>query len=116
MKYVALSLVFLFACKERSTTQQQPAPQAPARSDVCTTALASFDRYVDTGDPDATPDQRAQVKAAVLDRCITDNWSEPALTCMRNAGTSHDVFKCWTEQLTPAQRDAASKALGSLKQ
>jgi hypothetical protein len=77
--------------------------------------LKSFDQFVDTGEPDAPAEQRTKIKTAVLERCLADDWSEPALACMRAAGTSHDVFKCWNDQLTKQQRDAASTALGNVK-
>jgi hypothetical protein len=120
MKHLVVCVLFLVACKDRSgpAKEKPPAatPAASARSEACTAALKSFDRFVDTGDPNGTPDQHAKVKAAVLDRCMTDNWSDPALACMRAANNSQDVFKCWNEQLTKEQREAASKSLGNLKQ
>jgi hypothetical protein len=113
MKHLAL-LLFVLGCQD---SKKQPPPTAePARSEMCASALVTFDRFVDTGDPNAPPEQRTKVKAAVLERCISDNWSDTALACMRAAGTSHDVFKCWSDQLTKEQREAASKSLGTLKQ
>ena len=109
MKQLAVVVVALLAaCKE------QPKPQAEtsARGTACTSALASFDRYVDI--PEAEPAQRAQVKAALHARCLDDNWSEPALACMRKARSSHEMFQCWNQSLTPQQREAASKSLGAL--
>lgn len=112
MKHLlAIAILVLAACKE----QPKPRAETSPRGAACTAALASFDRFVDTGDPDAKPEQRTQVKAAVLARCIDDAWSEPALACMRKAATSHDVFKCWNELLTKEQRESASRALGSLE-
>ena len=112
MKYFPLLL--LFACNEPAN-KATPRPNEPSRRDACTSALASFDRFVDTGEPDAPPERRAQIKTAVLQRCMKDNWSEPALSCMRSAQTSHDTFKCWNDLLTKEQRDVASTALGNLK-
>jgi len=112
MKY--FTLLLLFACNEPAK-KAPPRTTEPSRSDACTKALESFDRFVDTGEPDAPPERRVQVKAAVLERCVTDNWSEPALACMRSAQTSHDTFKCWNDLLTKEQREAASTALGKLK-
>ena len=110
---VALALAFVFAgagCKE----QPKSTPETTKRSEACTTALATFNRFVDTGEPDATPAQRQAVMATVLSRCIADRWSAEALACMRKAGTSHEVFQCWNQHLSKEQRDAASQALGTL--
>lgn len=109
MNQLALLLVVLAACNE--TTKKPPPAPEPSR-DGCATALASFDKFVDTGEAD--PETRAKVKAAVLERCTTNRWSDAALACMRAAGTSHDTFQCWNEQLTKQQREAASTALGKL--
>ena len=110
MKQLALVLALLVACKE--STKAPPPTAEPSRNDACASALASFDKFVDTGEDD--PAQRAKVKAAILERCITDRWSDAALACMRSASTSHDTFKCWNELLTKEQRDAASTSLGKL--
>jgi len=113
MKLVALVLV-LAACQDKANqTAPSPATAQPSRNDACTSALVSFDRYIDTGTN--TPEAREKVKRAVFERCMADNWSEPALACMRSAKTSHDVFKCWADQLTKEQRDAVSRTLGDLK-
>lgn len=118
MKHLALALV-VFACKD-STSKSQPPPAPPtppaasARAEACTRALASFDRFVDTGEP-GSPEQRAQIKAALVARCVADAWSDVALTCMRAAQTSHEIFQCWNAQLTQPQREAAARALGQLE-
>jgi hypothetical protein len=109
MKHLALLLVILAACNE--PTKKPPPTVEPSR-EGCATALESFDKFVDTGEAD--PAQSAKVKAAALERCITDRWSAAALACMRAAGTSHDTFACWNEQLTKPQRDAVSSAIGKL--
>ena len=110
MKPTLLLVLVLFGCKE----QPKPKAETPSRGNACTDALASFDRFVDTGDPNASPDQRAKIKTALVDRCMQDAWSDPALACMKKAGTSHEVFQCWNDLLTKEQREAASKALGKL--
>jgi hypothetical protein len=90
------------------------APAASPRRELCVVSLAMFERFVDTGDPSATPEQVKQVKIAILDRCVQDNWSDAALACMRDAKEPHATFKCWDEQLTKEQRAKVSEALGSL--
>lgn len=107
MKYVVLSLL-LVACKDRSAPKQEQQPPPDPRIAQCTSALASFDHFVDTGD--AKPDERAKAKQAVVDRCVADQWSDAALTCMRAAQGPGEVFQCWTAQLTKEQRDAVSQA------
>jgi hypothetical protein len=113
MKLVALVLL-LAACQDKANqAAPPPATAQPSRTDACTSALVSFDRFIDTGVD--TPEARTKVKRAVLERCMTDNWSELALACMRSAKTSHDVFKCWADELTKEQRDTVSRTLGDLK-
>ena len=110
MKPTLLVVLVLFGCQE----QPKPKAETSKRGAACTAALGSFDRFVDTGDPDTPPEQRAKIKAALLDRCLQDAWSDPALACMKKAGTSHEVFACWNNELSKEQREAASKALGQL--
>src|SRR5687767_416040 len=97
------------ACQDKKNAPPPAPTNQPSRTDACTSALASFDRFVDTGQQ--TPDARKQVKTAVFERCMNDNWSELALACMRSAKTSHDTFKCWNDELTKEQRESASRAL-----
>ncbi len=118
MKNVVLALVVLVACK--ASTKQRPSdpPSTAAGSAAstqqydCNAALANFDRMIDPAD--ATPDQRTKIKQAVIDRCVADSWSGPALTCMRGATSSPATFDCWSQLLTKEQRDAARAALGNL--
>ena len=109
MKQLAVvAILFSTACKE----QPKPRAETSPRGNACTSALASFDRFVEIPDADAA--QRAQVKAALLARCIDDAWSEPAVACMRKADTSHAMFECWDDLLTKEQRDAARQALATM--
>ena len=111
MKSIVLVLL-AFGCQD-AKPQQKPAA-APDRRERCVVSLAMFERFVDTGEPDATPDQRTKLKVAVIDRCVQDAWSDAALDCMRAAKDPHETFKCWNDQLTKEQRTKASEALGSL--
>jgi hypothetical protein len=114
MKYVVIALL-VFGCQDAK--KQPPPSQAPVaspRRELCVLSLAMFERFVDTGDPDATAEQRTKVKIAVLDRCVLDSWSDAALACMRTANDPHETFKCWDERLTKEQRAKASEALGAL--
>ncbi|MBA3499023.1 MAG: hypothetical protein M4D80_01555 [Myxococcota bacterium] len=118
MKYVVLALL-AFGCqdaKKKPAPAPPPTPAATPQRELCVVALAMFERFVDTGDPGATPEQVGKVKIALIDRCVQDSWSEAALACMRAAKDPHATFACWNEHLTKEQRDAASKALGSLGQ
>jgi hypothetical protein len=111
-----LAVLLCVGCQD-AKPPPAPAPTgsaAPARRELCVVSLAMFERFVDTGDPDATPEQIKQVKIAILDRCVQDNWSDAALACMRAAKEPHATFKCWDEQLTKEQRAKVSEALGSL--
>jgi hypothetical protein len=113
MKYIVLALL-AFGCQDaKQKAAPAPTPAASPQRELCVVALAMFERFVDTGEP-ATPDQIAKVKIAVIDRCVQDKWSEAAIGCMRAAKDPHATFTCWNEHLTKEQRDAASKALGSL--
>ena len=116
MKYIVLALC-LAACQDSKSNKPPPAPQVAAGSqrEACVVSLALFERLVGTGDPDITTEQLTKVKIAVLDRCEQDRWSQPALACMSGARTGPDLMKCWADLLTKEQRDAASKALESLK-
>jgi hypothetical protein len=107
---IGLVIVALGGCNRTD----KPRAESAARADACTSALRSFDRFVDTGDAAEPPDQRAKVKAAVLERCVVDMWSDHALTCMQAAASSHVTLKCWADHLTEAQRNAVSRALGTL--
>ena len=111
-----LALLLCLGCQD---AKAPPAPASmpstsPARREQCVVSLAMFERFVDTGDPDATPEQIKQVKIAILDRCVVDHWSDAALACMRAAKEPHATFTCWDEQLTKEQRAKVSEALGSL--
>jgi hypothetical protein len=116
---LAVTLCGLMACKdakrEPSAQQTQPPAQLTPQVQACSEALGSFNRFVTVGSGADDAASFAKVKEAVLQRCIDDKWSERALACMRGAGTSHDTFKCWNEELTKEQRDGATQALGQLK-
>ena len=113
MKYLVLALLAL-GCQDAKKKSSEPGPTASPRRELCVVSLAMFEQFVDTGEPDATPEQRTKVKIAVLDRCEQDNWSDAALACMRAAKEPHALFKCWNELLTKEQRTKAGDALGSL--
>jgi hypothetical protein len=109
MKYI-VALALVLGCKDKAKEEAKPAP--PTRADTCAAALVSFDRFVDI--PDVKGEDWEKVKHALVDRCVADHWSDPALACMTAAGSSPATFKCWNEQLTKEQRDAANAALGGL--
>ncbi len=114
MKYIVLALLVL-GCQESRSKQAPPTAVASSKQrELCVVSLAMFERFVDTGDPDATPAQLQKLKIALLDRCEQDVWSDVALACMRAAKDPHETFKCWNDLLTKEQRTKASEALGAL--
>ena len=109
MKYIVV-LALVLGCKDKAKDEAKPAPPSPA--ETCAAARVWVDRCVDV--PGVRGADRAKVTRALVDRCVADHWSDPALACMATAGSSQATFKCWNEQLTKEQRDAANAALGGL--
>lgn len=115
---IACIVIALGACQESKSNQaakQQARAQVTPQVQACSAALGSFTRFVDVGSGGSDDVPFERIKEAVLARCIEDLWGERALSCMRDAKTSHDTFQCWNVELTVPQRDAVTQALGRLK-